>query len=124
MALACDMPRRAEDAIWACRSAARFDPRRGGTQRLPRAVGVSEGVGNCLQPRHVSGADAERLGWSTKQFPRRSKQNGGRVSESNLKGAPMSVAFIKEAIQEGVELSLEGGLRLEADLSDGRDYGR
>jgi enoyl-CoA hydratase/carnithine racemase len=29
----------------------------------------------------------------------------------------MSVAFIKEAIKKGVELPLEEGLRLEADLS-------
>jgi enoyl-CoA hydratase/carnithine racemase len=34
-----------------------------------------------------------------------------------LKGAPMSVAFIKEAIKTGIELPLEEGLRLEADLS-------
>ena len=34
-----------------------------------------------------------------------------------LKGAPMSVVFIKEAINKGVELPLEEGLRLEADLS-------
>ena len=34
-----------------------------------------------------------------------------------LKGAPMSVMFIKEAIKKGVELPLEEGLRLEADLS-------
>ena len=34
-----------------------------------------------------------------------------------LKGAPMSVAFIKEAIKKGVELPLDEGLRLEADLS-------
>jgi enoyl-CoA hydratase/carnithine racemase len=29
----------------------------------------------------------------------------------------MSVAFIKEAIKKGMELPLEEGLRLEADLS-------
>ena len=34
-----------------------------------------------------------------------------------LKGAPMSVLFIKEAIQKGVELSLDEGFRLESDLS-------
>jgi enoyl-CoA hydratase/carnithine racemase len=34
-----------------------------------------------------------------------------------LKGAPMSVLFIKEAIKKGVELSLDEGFRLESDLS-------
>jgi enoyl-CoA hydratase/carnithine racemase len=34
-----------------------------------------------------------------------------------LKGAPLSVLFIKEAIKKGVELSLEEGFRLESDLS-------
>jgi enoyl-CoA hydratase/carnithine racemase len=85
---------------------------------LPRAVGVAKALEICLTGDNVSGADAERLGLVNKAVPgadvnKAAEEFANRI----LKGAPMSVAFIKEAIKKGVELSLEEGLRLEADLS-------
>jgi enoyl-CoA hydratase/carnithine racemase len=34
-----------------------------------------------------------------------------------LKGAPLALRYIKEAIYKGSELSLDQGLRLESDLA-------
>ena len=40
-----------------------------------------------------------------------------RMAQTLLKGAPLSLRYIKEAIRKGCDLPLEEGLRLEADLS-------
>src|SRR5687768_13778679 len=63
MALACDMRVAAEDAKLGLTEVRRgLIPGAGGTQRLPRAVGVSKALEICLTGDNVSGADAERLG--------------------------------------------------------------
>jgi enoyl-CoA hydratase len=119
MALACDIRVAAEDAKLGLTEVKRgLIPGAGGTQRLPRAVGVAKALEICLTGDTVSGADALRLGLVNAAVPagdvvKAAADLGGRI----LKGAPMSVMFIKEAIKKGVELSLEEGLRLEADLS-------
>jgi enoyl-CoA hydratase/carnithine racemase len=72
----------------------------------------------CLTGDTVSGLEAKSLGLVNNAVPsadvlKTAEDLAGRI----LKGAPMSVSFIKEAIKKGVELPLEEGLRLEADLS-------
>jgi len=119
MALACDLRIAADDAKIGLAEVRRgLIPGSGGTQRLPRTVGVSKALEICLTGDNVSGADAERLGLVNKAVPV-AEVNKAAEDFANriLKGAPMSVMFIKEAIKKGVELSLEEGLRLEADLS-------
>jgi enoyl-CoA hydratase len=119
MALACDLRVAADDAKIGLAEVRRgLIPGAGGTQRLPRAVGVAKALEICLTGDNVSGTDAERLGLVNKAVPV-AEVNKAAEDFANriLKGAPMSVAFIKEAIKKGVELSLEEGLRLEADLS-------
>jgi enoyl-CoA hydratase/carnithine racemase len=66
----------------------------------------------------VSGSEAHRLGLVNASVPagdvlKAAEDLAARV----LKGAPMAVTFIKEAITKGIALPLEEGLRLEADLS-------
>ena len=119
MALACDMRVAAEDAKLGLTEVRRgLIPGAGGTQRLPRAVGVSKALEICLTGDTVSGSDGEKLGLVNKAVPAAEVMKTAEDLASRiLKGAPMSVMFIKEAIRKGVELSLEEGLRLEADLS-------
>ena len=118
-ALACDMRVAAEDAKLGLTEVRRgIIPGAGGTQRLTRAVGVTKAMEMCLTGDTVSGLEAKSLGLVNNAVPsgdvlRTAEDLAGRI----LKGAPMSVAFIKEAIKKGVELPLEEGLRLEADLS-------
>jgi len=93
-------------------------PGAGGTQRLSRAVGVAKALEICLTGDNVTGSEAHKLGLVNMVVPsgdvlKAAEELANRI----LKGAPMSVAFIKEAIKKGVELSLDEGLRLEADLS-------
>ena len=118
-ALACDLRVAAEDAKLGLTEVRRgIIPGAGGTQRLSRAVGVTKAMEMCLTGDTVSGLEAKSLGLVNHAVPsadvlKSAEDLAGRI----LKGAPMSVAFIKEAIKKGVELPLEEGLRLEADLS-------
>ena len=119
MALACDMRVAAEDAKLGLAEVRRgLIPGAGGTQRLPRAVGVAKALEICLTGDNVSGSEALRLGLVNVAVPVSDVLKAAEDLASRiLKGAPMSVTFIKEAIKKGVELPLEEGLRLEADLS-------
>jgi enoyl-CoA hydratase/carnithine racemase len=118
-ALACDLRVTAEDAKLGLTEVRRgIIPGAGGTQRLTRAVGVTKAMEMCLTGDPVSGLEAQTLGLVNIAVPsadvlKAAEDLAGRI----LNGAPMSVAFIKEAIKKGVELPLEEGLRLEADLS-------
>jgi enoyl-CoA hydratase/carnithine racemase len=119
MALACDMRVAAEDAKLGLTEVRRaLIPGAGGTQRLPRAVGVAKALEICLTGDNVTGSEALRLGLVNIAVPAPDVIKAAEDLASRiLKGAPMSVAFIKEAIKKGVDLPLEEGLRLEADLS-------
>ena len=93
-------------------------PGAGGTQRLTRAVGITKALEMCLTGDTVSGNEAHKLGLVNAAVPANDVvQAAEDLANRILKGAPMSVAFIKEAIKKGIELPLEEGLRLEADLS-------
>ena len=119
LALACDMRIAAEDAKLGLTEVRRgLIPGAGGTQRLPRLVGTAKALEICLTGDSVSGVEAHRLGLVNAVVPadallKTAEDLAGRI----LKGAPVSVSFIKEAINKGIELPLEEGLRLEADLS-------
>ena len=119
MALACDMRVAAEDAQLGLAEVRRgLIPGSGGTQRLPRVVGVAKALEICLTGDNVSGSEALRLGLVNRAVPASDVMKAAEDLASRiLKGAPMSVTFIKEAIRSGIELPLEEGLRLEADLS-------
>jgi enoyl-CoA hydratase len=118
-ALACDMRVAAEDAKLGLAEVKRgLIPGAGGTQRLARTVGVAKALEICLTGDNVTGSEAHRLGLVNIAVPandvmKAAEDLAGRI----LKGAPMSVLFIKEAIKKGVELSLDEGFRLESDLS-------
>ncbi len=118
-ALACDLRVAAEDAKLGLTEVRRgIIPGAGGTQRLTRAVGVTKAMEMCLTGDTVSGLEAKALGLVNNAVPSADVIKAAEDLASRiLKGAPMSVAFIKEAIKKGIELPLEEGLRLEADLS-------
>ena len=118
-ALACDLRVAAEDAKLGLTEVRRgIIPGAGGTQRLTRAVGVTKAMEMCLTGDTVSGLEAKSLGLVNNAVPSADVIKAAEELASRiLKGAPTSVMFIKEAIKKGVELPLEEGLRLEADLS-------
>jgi enoyl-CoA hydratase/carnithine racemase len=119
LALGCDLRVAADDAKLGLTEVRRgLIPGAGGTQRLARAVGAAKALEMCLTGENVSGGEAQRLGLVNIAVPAADVLNTAEeLARRILKGAPMAVAFIKEAINKGLELPLEAGLRLEADLS-------
>jgi len=118
-ALACDLRVAAEDAQLGLTEVKRgLIPGAGGTQRLARAVGVAKALEICLTGDNVTGAEAHRLGLVNIAVAKDEVMKAAEdLARRILKGAPLSVLFIKEAIKTGVDLSLEEGFRLESDLS-------
>jgi enoyl-CoA hydratase len=87
----------------------------GGTQRLPRIVGLGRALDMILSGRIVEAEEAERIGLVTEIVPR-----GGHL-ERALEMAEALARFPQEtmladrsAALEGIGLTLEEGLRLEA----------
>lgn len=119
LALACDLRVAAEDAKLGLMEVRRgIIPGAGGTQRLARAVGAAKALEICLTGDNISGTEAHRLGLvNAAVAPSDVMKTAEELAKRILKGAPMSLLYIKEAINKGLELPLEQGLRLEADLS-------
>ncbi|HEY1370892.1 MAG TPA: enoyl-CoA hydratase/isomerase family protein [Candidatus Binatia bacterium] len=119
LALTCDLRIAAEDAKLGLSEVRRgIIPGAGGTQRLARVVGVAKALELCLSGQLVDGREALRIGLVHEAVAREELAAAAeRLAETLLKGAPLSLRFIKEAIRKGSELPLDEGLRLEADLS-------
>jgi enoyl-CoA hydratase len=119
LALACDLRVAAENAKLGLTEVRRgLIPGAGGTQRLSRAVGAAKALEMCLTGENVTGSEAQRLGLVNAAVAAAEVlKTAEDLAQRILKGAPMAVAFIKEAILKGLELPIEEGLRLEADLS-------
>lgn len=119
IALACDLRVAAEDSKLGLAEVRRgMIPGSGGTQRLARLVGIGKALEICLTGDLVDGREAYRIGIvNLIAPPEQLLADAERLAKSMLKGAPLAVRYVKEAIYKGTELSLEQGLRLEADLS-------
>jgi len=89
----------------------------GGTQRLSRLVGKSKALEMILTGEIVDAQDAYRTGLVNRVVP--SGDLMGMVidlaKEMASKG-PIALRYTKEAIYKGMDMTLEEGLRLEADL--------
>ena len=115
LALACDFRIAVEDAQFAL-SEVRLGilPGAGGTQRLPRLVGVAAAKELILLGRRVSATRAFELGLVNQVAPREKFLDAVEAIVTELKGcAPVSVASAKRAIEGGLHLSMKEGLALE-----------
>ena len=92
-------------------------PGYGGTQRLTREIGMTRALEIMLSGRELSAADAERLG-----LINRIVDSGGLLAEAQslaadiAKLAPLAIRACLESVRRGLELPLEQGLALEAQL--------
>jgi enoyl-CoA hydratase/carnithine racemase len=119
MALACDIRVAAEDA-----KLGMMEVRRGrlggagGTQRLPRLVGVAKALEICLTGEPIDASEAYRVGLVNRVVPADQLiPTAEEIARKMCLGAPLSLIAIKEAITKGVELPLEEGFKLESDLA-------
>jgi enoyl-CoA hydratase len=92
-------------------------PRDGGTQRLPRLVGRDKALEMILTGEMIEAQEAYRIGLVNKIVPPGELITVAMdmAKEMASKG-PIALRYAKEAIYKGMDVTLEQGLRLEADL--------
>ena len=91
-------------------------PQNGGTQRLPRLIGPVWARDMLLTGRLVDANEAMSIGLVN----RVSEDLTGTVAEIASQitaGSPIGARYAKEAVSKGMDLTLEQGLGLEADLN-------
>jgi len=93
-------------------------PRFGGSQRLPRLIGVAPALRMMLTGATVSGRQALKLGLVTYAPASKAALAALRAKliASLLARAPLATRLVKEAIVKGYDLTLDQGIRLEEDL--------
>ena len=90
----------------------------GGTQRLPRLIGSAWALDMILTGRKIDSKLALQIGLVNQVVPADQLLDETRkLAEKVLAGAPIATRYAKEAVQKGMDLSLDQGLRLEADLN-------
>ncbi|VVC95479.1 enoyl-CoA hydratase domain-containing protein 2, mitochondrial [Leptidea sinapis] len=118
-ALACDIRVAAESAKLGLVETSRgILPGAGGTQRLPRVIHHNIAKELIFTSRIISGKEAKELGVVNHAVPQNSSNNAayekalGLAREINL-NAPIALRCAKQAINEGVQLSIKEGYEVE-----------
>ena len=118
LALACDLRIAAETAYFALpQIASGLIPQDGGTQLLPRIVCRGKALEMILLGESVNAMQAWEIGLVNRVVPSKELESTvAEITEAMSARGPISLRYAKEAIQQGLDLSLEQGLHLEADL--------
>ncbi|MFQ5420778.1 MAG: enoyl-CoA hydratase/isomerase family protein, partial [Anaerolineae bacterium] len=94
-------------------------PGAGGTQRLPRLIGITRALDMILTARRISAEEALQAGLISRLAPKGEALDAAiEVAESICENAPLAVRAAKEAVIRGMDLGLEEGLRLEQFLAE------
>ena len=90
----------------------------GATQRLPRLVGPAWARDMILTSRIIDATEALAIGLVNRVVDSGRLIEETRIlAESILAGGAIAARYAKEAINQGADLTLDQGLRLEADLN-------
>ena len=119
ISLACDMRVASPNAVFGLpETGLGLIPGGGGTQRLPRIIGLGRALDLLLTGDRIDAVEAHRIGLVS----RLSASNDSLLDEVQIlaeriasKPAAAS-AYVKEAARDGLELDLRAGLKLEKDL--------
>ena len=91
-------------------------PGYGGTVRLPRLVGKGRALELLLTGEMIDAAEAWRIGLVNRVVPADRRLEGGEaLLRKILENGPLALRFVIEAVDAGLELSVEDGLLLEAN---------
>lgn len=118
MALACDIRIAGEGASFAITSSRIGTVAgAGGTQRLPRLVGVAKALELMFSAETIGAAEAYRIGLINRLVPAGQALAAARAMTAVYqKRAPLSLALIKRAVRQGMQMDLASGLELETFL--------
>jgi enoyl-CoA hydratase/carnithine racemase len=94
-----------------------FIPFEGGTQRLPRIVGTAKALEMILTGEKIDAETGCQIGLVNRIVnPDELSSVMMTLAQEMSASSAISLMYAKEAILKGMELTLEQGLRLEADL--------
>ena len=117
LALACDFRFVAEDAkLGQPEILLGIIPGAGGTQRLPRLVGLSRAKELVFSGRMVDAEEAARIGLADHVAPADDVRDEALDAAARYAAGPYALRLAKQAIEEGTEAPLDQGLRLERSL--------
>jgi len=116
--MACDLRVAAENATFALTSSRIGTvPGAGGTQRLPREVGIGRALEILFSAEPIDAKEAYRIGAVNRVAP-----NGGALDAAKAmvkiyeKRAPLSLAYAKRAVRAGMQMDLTSGIEFERFL--------
>lgn len=119
LAMACDIRIATEGSQFGLSEVTRgIIPGGGGTQRLPRLIGLGPALEILYTGERVSAQEAFRLGLVNRVVAAGEHTAAARALADRInQNAPLAVRAIREAAMRGIEVPLEQGLRIEAFLS-------
>jgi enoyl-CoA hydratase/carnithine racemase len=118
LALACDIRIATSDSRFSLPQVGTgLIPFQGGTQRLPRIVGAAKALELILTGEKIDAESAYQIGLINRNVkPDELTSVLMNMAREMSATSVISLMYAKEAITKGMELTLEQGLRLEADL--------
>jgi len=118
IALSCDLRVAAEDAQFGFPEVGLgIIPAAGGTQTLPRIVGRPRALEVLLTGRRISAREAYDIGLVNRVVPRPELMTTAEALAKKIGSyPPQAVKNTKQALIQGLNLRLEGGLKLEQRL--------
>jgi len=119
LALACDLRIASSCSTFALTHLSNgLIPWDGGTQRLPRLIGHGRAMEMILTCRSADAQEALDMGMVTRVVSPERVLDYAREAASTIAGhGPVAARYLKEALLKGLDMTVDQGLRLEADLN-------
>lgn len=90
-------------------------PGEGGTQLLPRRIGLNRAADLLLTGRRVGAEEALRLGLADRLVPEGAARTGAvELADDIATKSPISLRAVKRALRQGLDVDLASGLEIES----------
>lgn len=118
LALACDIRVAGEGSTFAITSSKIGTVAgAGGTQRLPRIVGLSNALDILFAADPIDAKEAHRIGLVNRLVPRGGALDAAKaIVKVYQQRAPLSLALVKRAVHRGMQMDLDSAIDLETFL--------